>query len=75
MAVRRVDDYHVDSGPHERRRPVLGVAADADRRACAQPSVRIFRGVREGLRLEDVFYCDESLKFVLFVNDGEFFHL
>ena len=75
MAMRRIDDDNVDAGLHQRRRPVLRVAADADCRAGAQASVRVLRGVGEGLRLEDVFYRDEPFKLIVLINYRELLHL
>ena len=60
MAVRRVDDDHVDAGLDQRLDALLGVAAHADRRADAQPAVLVLAGVRMLGRLEDVLDRDQA---------------
>src|SRR5690606_20593250 len=45
VAVRGVDDDHVNARRHQRLDPLLGVAAHAHRRAGHQAAVRIFGGV------------------------------
>ena len=46
VAVRGVEDEHVDAGLDERLGALERVRADADRRADAQPAARVLRRVR-----------------------------
>ena len=71
--MRGVDYDDVDSGLDEGSRPVLSVVADAYRRSDAQTPVAVLRGVREGLRLQYVFYRDEPFEHVVLVDDGKLF--
>ena len=54
MAVRGVDDEHVDAGLDQRVDALVGALAHADRRADAQLAVRVLAGVRVLARLQDV---------------------
>src|SRR6185312_4425075 len=54
MAVRGVDDEHVDAGLDEGRDALLGIAADADRRADAKALAIVLARVRIVARLLDV---------------------
>ena len=47
VAVRGVDDEHVDVGLDQRRSALERVGADADRGADAQPAPLVLRGVRD----------------------------
>ena len=49
MAVRDVDDDHVDAGAQELRGALQVVALRADRRADAQPALRVARRERQPL--------------------------
>ena len=59
MAVRRVDDDHVDARRDQRLDALLGVAAGADRGADAQPAELVLARVRMLGRLQDVLDGDE----------------
>ena len=60
MAVRGVDDDHVDARRDQRFDALLGAVADADRGADAQPPELVLAGVRMLGRLQDVLDGDEA---------------
>ena len=69
MAVRGVDDDHVDARGDQRLDALLGVVADADRRADAQPAELVLAGERVLGRLEDVLDGDEAAQLHRVVDD------
>jgi hypothetical protein len=71
MAVRRVDDEHVDAGVDERLRPVEVALARADGGADAQPAVLVLRRIGELPALEDVLDRDQAAQPALLVDDGQ----
>ena len=60
VAVRRVDDDHVDARLDQRGDPLLRAFAHADRRADAQPALRVLGGVGMLALLEDVLHRDQA---------------
>ena len=75
VAVRGVDDEHVDVGLHERGRAVQRVLADAHRRAHAQAAQCVLAGVRVLDELLDVLDGDEALQPVVRVDDHQLLDL
>ena len=71
MAVRRVDDEHVDVGGDQRVGALDGVVRDADGRAAAQPAERVLRRVRILDRLLDVLDGDQALQPEVAVDDEQ----
>ena len=69
MAVRGVDDDHVGARLDERLDALLGVGADADRGADAQPAELVLARVRVLGRLEDVLDGDEAAQLHVAVDD------
>ncbi len=69
MAVRRVDDDHVDAGGGQRLDALFGVAAGADRGAGAQPAEVVLARERMLGRLEDVLDGDEAAQLHVAVDD------
>ena len=62
VAVRGVDDEHVDLGGDERRGALERVGADADGGADAQPPALVLRRERVALALLDVLDGDQALE-------------
>jgi hypothetical protein len=62
VAVRGVDDEHVDVGVDQRLGALHGVAGDPDGGAAAQPAQRVLAGVRILDRLLDVLDRDQALQ-------------
>ena len=75
VAVRGVDDEHVDVGGDQRVGALDRVARDADRRAAAQPAERILRRVRVLDRLLDVLDGDQPLQPEVAVDDEQLLDL
>ncbi len=69
MAVRGIDDEHVDARFDQRLDALLGIAADADRRADAQPLAIVLARVRIVARLLDVLDRDEAAQAERIVDD------
>ena len=75
MAVRRIDDQHIDARVDERARALPGVGADADSGADAQPSLLVLRRLRELDPLLDVLDGDQPLQHSVRVDDRELLDL
>ena len=75
VAVRGVDDEHVDVRRDERLGALERVLADADRRADAQPAEAVLAGVRVLDHLLDVLDGDQPLQHVAVVDDEQLLDL
>ena len=75
VAVRGVDDEHVDVGGDQRVGALDGVARGADRGAAAQPAERVLRRVRVLDRLLDVLDGDQPLQPEVAVDDEQLLDL
>ena len=75
MAVRRVDDEHVDVGGDEGLGALDRVAPRAHRGAAAQASERILRRARIFHRLLNVFDRDQALQPELTIDDEQLLDL
>ena len=75
MAVRRIDDQHVDTSVDEGACALPRVRADPDRGADAQPSLLVFRRLRELDPLLDVLDGDQPLQHSVRVDDRELLDL
>ena len=75
VAVRRVDDEHVDAGLDERLRALERVGPDADRGADAQPPLLVLRRLRELDLLLDVLDGDQPAQPAVGVDDRELLDL
>ena len=71
VAVRRVDDEHVDAGRDQRLGALARVRADADRGADAQPARRVLGRARELDPLLDVLDRDQALEDAVRVDDRQ----
>ena len=69
VAVRGVDDEHVDAGRDQQLGALLGAVADADRGADAQLAVRVARGVGEAGLLGDVLDGHQAAQLERVVDD------
>ncbi len=75
VAVRGVDDEHVDVRRDERFGALHRVPADADRRADAQPAEAVLARVGVLDHLLDVFDRDQALEHEAVVDDQQLFDL
>ncbi len=75
VAVRRVDDEHVDAGVDERLRALERVGPDADRGADAQPALLVLRRLRELDLLLDVLDRDQAAQPAVAVDDRQLLDL
>ena len=75
MTVRGIEYEHVDACGDERVRAVERVRADADRRADAQPPLRVLRRVRVLEPLRDVLDRDQALQASVCVDDRQLLDL
>ena len=75
VAVRGVDDEHVDAGGDQRLRALERILADADRRAASQPAERILARERILDRLLDVLDGDQPLEPVVAIDDEQLLDL
>ena len=73
MAVRGVDDQHVEPGGEQRLGPLDPIGAGAGRGGGAQPAVLVLAGVRKALRLFDVLDRDQPDAAIGFVDDHQLF--
>src|SRR5690554_3503118 len=72
MAVRRIDNDHIDACLHKKLDPLIAISARANSGADAQSPALIFNRLGMLLGLEEVFNCDEPSELPLIVDDGEF---
>ena len=71
VAVRRVDDEHIDLGVDERRRAFQRVVPDPDRCGDTQPTPLVLRRERVRIALRDVLHGDQALEPPLEIDDRE----
>ena len=74
MTVRRVDCHDIYAGVDQHVATFERIRTHTDRRANAEPPIRIFARVRMIQSLLDIFDRDQTNQLVLCINHGELFN-
>ena len=75
MAVRRVDHDEIDAGLDQGQCALVGILADADRRADDEPAACVLRGKGKRLALGEVLDRDQPGQPALGVDQGQLLDL